>query len=218
MVEFRARKWTALMIGLVGASVFGYDSPLVARAAQNQSTFIANYEHTAQTEAVLLEKAKSLGVTNSLAASLSSTVNSLNQQISNLFTTEQALANTMSSTPTIGSNSLNKTALMTEQPQLKAQIRSLEAQIKLDRKNKNSVQLQTDRQQLASVQTQLQHVSAELNQMVHLLNHKHAQALTTGLQNLQTSIIKLQAAEIYNTKLWILAETSSTVGEPTGSN
>lgn len=214
------RSLAAVIVGLVGSGVVwgsvtasastSASTSTPASPGQNQTQFIARYEHNAQTEANLLQKAKSSSVSNATTTALSSTVSNLNLQITNLYTQEQALAQLASTTPEITAASLNLPGLLGQQSQLQAQLKTLEAQIQRDRQNKDKVQLQTDLHQHDVVHSQLQRVIATIDEINEFTGQTNPKSINAGLQSLQNSIDKLQNAAIYYTKLWIIAEASAT--------
>lgn len=194
------------MAVLYATAIFG-SNPVLASPAVNQTAFIAHYERNEQREATLLAQATAASVTNPNIVSLQQTVASLNQQISTLYASEQALDSLAPSVTNGVEVGTGVAKLQTERAQLEAQLALEQAQIKRYRNHKtDALALQSAKSQQADTLKQLHDVVAETRLLAQVGSTQNRDAFARGLINLQTSIFSLQQAAIVSTSLWIQAE------------
>lgn len=164
--------------------------------------FIAGYEHGAQTEAELLQKAQTLGTADPFLPQFLETVQTLNQQVADLYTLWQALAGMAahpSSAPGTAAASLlrsEKAALSLDIAADKGRLDSLpDATGKSSRLTQKALKYATvilDRQ-LRAVSASLQQVSAGLS----------GSRLAGGISSLENAILHLQHVVILYTTIWV---------------
>ncbi len=170
-----------------------------ALADNNNQNFVATYNQNAQQEASLQQKALALGVNSPSIASINSTVQLINTEISSLYTAEQALANTKPVTATILSPTLTHTDWENKINQLKP---SLQNNAKY--RNGNHEDDSGNGKQAGIKEWQVKQ-SRSLNQYWN--THPYNGALTS----LQSSILHLQKSAIHYLNEWITltAQTSN---------
>jgi hypothetical protein len=228
----RTGKWvaaaaTVLALGTLLPSGYALAAGRHARDA-GDVVFIAGYEHGAQTEAELLQKAQALAAADPFLPQFLETVQTLNQQVADLYTLWQALAGLAahsSPTPRTGAASLlrsEKAALLLDIAADKGRLDSLsDANDKSSRLTRKALKYATgvlDRQ-LRAVSASLQQVSAGIS----------GPPLFSGMSSLENAILHLQHVAILYTTIWVyhsqpaalvaaqasgLAYASSTVAPP----
>ncbi len=178
-------------------------------AAENQTTFIAQYEQSQAKEAKLLQVAESgSSATGGSVSEFGTLVNNLNQQILSLYASEQALASAESTTSSLPNQSLSPANLEAEKKNVAYEIRQEQALIKQYRRAKNTVLLKSAQLRRTALLSQLRSINQELNQVKALKGDWKGHPFGGSLNDLQQSIRRLQAAVIYYTSLWIQAKNS----------
>lgn len=178
-------------------------------AAENQTSFIAQYEQSQAKEAKLLQAAQtgSNGAASS-SSPFATLVNNLNQQILSLYASEQALASTESSTSSLTNQNLSTASLQTQKKSVQSQIRQVEASIKQYRRSKDKILLKSAQLRRSTLLSQMRSINQELNQRKSLKGNWKLHPLDGSLGNLQQAIRRLQTSAIYYTSLWIQSKNS----------
>lgn len=228
----RTGKWivavaTVLALGTLLPSGFALAAGRHARDAGN-AVFIAGYEHGAQTEAELLQKAQTLNTADPSLPQLLQTVQTLNQQAAGLYTLWQAFAG-MAAKPSSASLTVAVSLLRSEKAAILSDIAAEKSRIdslssasdgydRLTRKALKYAGGVLDRQ-LRTVSASLQLVSAGLS----------GDPLRSGISSLENAVLRLQHIAILYTTVWVqhrrpaslavarasgLAYASSTVAPP----
>lgn len=126
------RQWLIRIVSFFVAGMILTVPATEVMAADQQTTFIAGYEHNAQTEAELLQTANASSVSNEMTTVYSNVVSQLNDQILSLYATEQAVANVEATKPTIdlNLNNISATSLQAHRNELVTGLTNLQMSIK----------------------------------------------------------------------------------------
>lgn len=200
---------TALaFLGVISTGLVTCGSPLVALASENQTVFIAHYEHNAQTEANLLQTAQSSTASNAATAILQSAVENISNQLLQLYTAEQVLANEetriLSANPPI---KMDVSKLLGQRRAARVQLRAEERALKDARKQHDAALVQQLQDQHDATLTQLGGITALLKLFNNPSSHLSHESLDASLSNLQSTITHLQSVAIHYTQLWIQFES-----------
>lgn len=170
-------------------------------AAMSEPTFIATYEQNAQLEASLLQKATSMAGSSQSPSTLATTVAQLNQEIASLFVIQQQLAGQSSTIQSELTAHTLSAKLIVEQQQVQGTIEAEQSQLHLP---------STTVLQKRQIHSQLAKQRGELNRLHHAIvqatrDEKHwlIHPYNGGLNQLDTSILHLQATAIAYTRDWI---------------
>jgi hypothetical protein len=227
------KKWKMGAIALAVTLPLG---GVAAFAAQNQSAsaeskFEQQYQNLSQKEQSLLQQAEASTVDTPQIDALKQTVNVINQQVSSLYTIEQALAKQASSIPQISPSPISKDDEEIDQAQ--KEVSKLQAQLKNDQqrmerdKKSHSQKDKSDLHQVTAdynkIKTQLAQAQAQLAKWDKQKDEDEAaygywreHPYNGGLTELRQSILSLEQAAIHYTEQWISLEKSS-AGNTTGS-
>ena len=181
--------------------------------AASDATFIARYEHNAQIGAELLQKAEAAGGAGADVASLKQAVTALNQLIPALYTAEQALAHARSTASGTGLSQ----ALLNPTGQRKGGLGSAIRAARTAIRGRSHGESQWVRDQLDDIhaaKAQLQKVASQLRQPAGSGRDRHGHPGGGHLAALQTAILQLQDAAIYDTGVWLTTVEPSAAAIP----
>jgi hypothetical protein len=193
-------------------------------AFASTTSFDSQYQSNLNTEQSLLTQAQSSS-SNSTVSALLSTVQNINTQVNALYTAEHALASAKSSIPAPTQDETALKRLMSHRQDL---LKQSNAEWKLvgeyeHHKGKTGLlkKALAQHDQLQKEVTSINNQISSLEKKIHNNDGTKSDPYDGGLEELQDSILKLQASAIHYTKEAIALEqsttTSSTSSSDTGS-
>jgi hypothetical protein len=177
------------------------------------TSFDSQYQANSNTEQSLLDQVSSSS-TNTTVTDLLSTVNSINTEVSALYSAEQALASAKSSIPqlhTLGDN-VKKIDLKREQILKKSNV-AWKLVGKCGNQSNDKQSLEKAIKDRAGIEKQLLQADRKITAI-----NTNSNAYNGALKSLQNAILKLQASAIHYTKEVISLEKSTTSSTTSSSN
>ncbi|MCL6445000.1 MAG: hypothetical protein K6T83_16360 [Alicyclobacillus sp.] len=204
----RTTRWSAALETIAAVAACVWLAVGTTLASESDASFKSHYQHNAQIEASLLQKAQSVSSNNADVKALETTVQSLNQQIATLYNVEQTLAEAANNAPNLSAAEINN--LKQQRQKLVDKAQSIQQSIRSAQSHHDDDKVKRLQARRASVLRQISMIDDELGG--NASSAVSTQQFRGGLQQLQAVIYRLQAAAIHYTNQWIRLETNATLG------